>query len=149
MPSSTSSIVSTSTSTSVSAKSSKVVSSTTSHTSTVATSTTASISTATSTTAGSTNVSDTQANAIGGGIVGGLAGVTLLCGLLYWYLHRRRRAARNGVHLSSPTSSNNPPWGGQGPYMTQVVAPAVSDAPPSVSLTVATNDNYADLLLRC
>ncbi|PPQ89139.1 hypothetical protein CVT25_006511 [Psilocybe cyanescens] len=82
-------------------------------------------------------------NAMGGGIVGGLAALFLLCGALYWYLqNRRKRIARNGQHLpSSPTDPENASWhAGQGPYMTQLrgnetqarsIAPSNSSLPPA------------------
>jgi len=63
-----------------------------------------------------------QSNALGGGVVGGLAGLLVISGLLFWYIHRRRRLTRNGQHLPSPsltTDPENASWHGQGPYMIQ------------------------------
>ncbi|KAH9483715.1 hypothetical protein JR316_0003191 [Psilocybe cubensis] len=91
-------------------------------------------------------------NAMGGGIVGGLAGLILLCGGLYYYLQNRRRISRNGQHLpSSPTDPENASWhAGQGPYMTQVRenrSESRSGAPSNTSLPAAhtTNDVNSSL----
>ncbi|KAF9475049.1 hypothetical protein BDN70DRAFT_280485 [Pholiota conissans] len=82
--------------------------------------------------------SSAKANALGGGIVGGLFGISILFGLLYWYFHHRRKINRNGQQLASPTTSTHTSWPvqGQGPYMTQVAhTPAM---PSSVSFDIQT-----------
>lgn len=60
-------------------------------------------------------------NTIGGGVVGGLVGLMLICGVLFWYIHRRRRFASDGQPLPSPNATDPEiaSWHGQGPYMRQ------------------------------
>lgn len=43
-----------------------------------------------------------RSNAIGGGVVGGLAALALVCGLAFWIYRRRRIARTNGAILNSP-----------------------------------------------
>ncbi|KAF8911956.1 hypothetical protein CPB84DRAFT_1957623 [Gymnopilus junonius] len=79
--------------------------------------------------------SEKRANAVGGGVIGGLFGVVIIFASLYWYIYRRRRLARNGQQLPSPADPENASWHGQGPYMAQrqVADPVVqtSTAPSS------------------
>jgi len=78
-----------------------------SRTSSASTASTSSTAAAESTTAAASSdassaVNEKRSNAIGGGIVGGLFGLILVCGLGYW-IHRRRRISRtNGAILNSP-----------------------------------------------
>jgi len=86
----------------------------------------------------STNtISDRNANTVGGAVVGGLIGLSLLSGILYWYFKRRNRIARHGAQLSSRTYSNsqNSSWHREGPYTRQAIgsAPQIStSAVPSL-----------------
>jgi len=50
-------------------------------------------------------VNQTRSNAIGGGIVGGLALLVLLSGLAFWIYKRRKIARANGQILDSPAVS--------------------------------------------
>lgn len=151
IPSPTSS--STSAHSTTSSISSKKVVSSTSHTSVVVsvTSTSSVVPSATNSSQSST-FSEARSNAVGGGVVGGLAGVTIIFGLLFWYVHNRKRTARNGLPLPSPAASNNPSWHGRGPYMTQVPAPpgASDQHPSSVSPATSLIDtrHYADCIVQ-
>ncbi|KAJ3509630.1 hypothetical protein NLJ89_g5123 [Agrocybe chaxingu] len=49
--------------------------------------------------------SDPRANAIGGSIVGGLLGLAVIGGMLFWLIKRRQWRSRNGVPLASPTDT--------------------------------------------
>ena len=94
----------------------------------------------------STNtISDRNANIVGGAVVGGLFGLSLLSGILYWYLKRRNRIARHGAQLSSRTYSNslNNSWHREGPYTRQIIgsAPQIStSAVPSLVSCLALNN---------
>jgi len=50
-------------------------------------------------------VDQKRSNAIGGGIVGGLAALVLVCSLAFWIYRRRRTAQGNGAILNSPVMS--------------------------------------------
>ncbi|PPQ64694.1 hypothetical protein CVT26_002784 [Gymnopilus dilepis] len=87
--------------------------------------------------------SEKQANAVGGGVIGGLFGVVIIFAFLYWFiLRRRRRLARDGERLASPTDPENASWHAQGPYMAQrqAEAPVVqSSTAPSINNSLPPN----------
>ncbi|KAF9562199.1 hypothetical protein CPC08DRAFT_391330 [Agrocybe pediades] len=110
----------------------------------------------TTTTSSSSSSSPEQVrreNAIGGGVVGGLAGLLLILALLFWFIKSRRRLARNGQHLPSPSPTpadpENPTWH-EGPYMRQAnltpapqMSPAVSDV-SATSVLIGTKSRITD-----
>ncbi|KAJ6525640.1 hypothetical protein B0H19DRAFT_1198143 [Mycena capillaripes] len=75
----------------------------------------------------STAVDLKRSNAIGGGIVGGLFGLVLVCSLAFW-IHRRRRVAKgNGQILNSPVMSE---------YRTDTLASPPTTVPvPSITVS--------------
>jgi hypothetical protein len=91
----------------------------------------------------STNtIPDRNVNVVGGVVVGGLLGLSLLSGLLYWYFKRRNHIAGHGVQLASPTYSISPndSWHREGPYTRQIIgsAPQISaSAVPSLASLVS------------
>ncbi|CAA7271566.1 unnamed protein product [Cyclocybe aegerita] len=62
--------------------------------------------------------SDPRANTIGGSIVGGLLGLAVIGGMLFWFIKRRQWRSRNGVLLVSPTDTEQgQSVHGESPYM--------------------------------
>jgi LPXTG-motif cell wall-anchored protein len=55
--------------------------------------------------------SSTPTGAIAGGVVGGVAGLALIGGLIFFFLRRRRNAASQPIELDSPTSTAAPGTG--------------------------------------
>lgn len=56
----------------------------------------------------STSTLDARANTLGGGVVGGILGLFVFCGLLYGYFRWRRRLSHNKESLSSQNDMENP-----------------------------------------
>ncbi|KDR73490.1 hypothetical protein GALMADRAFT_227940 [Galerina marginata CBS 339.88] len=144
IPSPTSSVVK---STAAKSSSSTVVKSTSGFT--TATATTSILPSPSASSAGDSSSSASRIkkeNAIGGGIVGGLVGLMVICGLFFWYIQRRRRFARDGQPLPSlnATDPEIASWHGQGPYMRQAggSVPQISAAPSLNSSLQPAPANY-------
>lgn len=76
----------------------------------------------------STSTSDAHVNAVGGGVVGGLLGLFILCGLLYGYFRWKKRLSRDREILSSRIDTENHASGDveEEPPTTQVQATALN-----------------------
>lgn len=89
----------------------------------------------------STSTANSRANAVRGGVVGGILGLFMLCALLYGYFQWKKRLARNREVLLSRTASDTGNLAAnevvEEPSMTQVgvinLIPPRSDVPSFVS----------------